>query len=407
MKLKVKLLVGVILAAAIILMVLPLGMREYPSNEVYQSSFSGEFHSVEAMSFQKALASMKSGKLAFANSTALHKLVETEGIGSLVPFIAEFNMSGMNSMYAIGLLGARTVFIYSEPVSKYFSWEQFNKTAYREYVQAYVLYRENHFIIVELTGNVNWSVTMNVSSSDHPNPQTVGTIHHTGARSAGESYLAGYISWDSGDTWAPMAKLKLTYLVYKLPDIDSMNDYFVVDLHTIVYPGNWLKLHGDHRYSSKWETDKIINYVNTDYTTNKTFTILQYEPNYNIDYYSNPRQHTVKYTVGFERVSLPVSYNLTCFKSKVVSTGEDWVKWIVDLNRENDNCRINHGVGREPVHVEPSYLFTLNQDNLANTGRAAQQLSATINMTDNNTLQPDKHWTGTIQIRWTWVVHHG
>ena len=401
-----KLLVGVILATVIILIVLPLGMWEYPSKQDYQSSFSGEFHSVKAMSFHEALSSIRSGKLAFANSTVLHKLVETEGIGSLVPLIAEFNMSGMNSMYAIGLLGGSSVFIYSEPVSKYFSWDEFNKTTYKEYAQAVSLYRENHFIIVELTGNVNWSATMNVSSSDHPNPQTVGTIHHTGARSPSEPYLAGYISWDSGDTWAPIAKLKLTYLVYKLPDIDSTNDYFVVDLHTIVYPGYWLKLHGDHRYSSKWETDKIINYVNTDYTTNNTFTILQYEPNYNIDYYNNPRQHTVKYTVGFERVSLPVSYNLTCFKSKTISTGEDWVKWIVDLNRENDNCRINHGVGRLPVHVEPSYLFTINQDNPVKTGRAAQQLSATIKMTGDNTLQPDKHWTGIIQITWTWVVHY-
>jgi len=407
LKLKVKLVVGAILAVAIILIVLPLGMREYTSKEVYQNSFSGEFHSVEAMSFHEALASIKSGKLAFVNSTVLNKLAETEDIGSLVPFIAEFNMPGMNSMYAIGLLEGRSVFIYSEPVSQYFSWEQFNETAYREYVQAVSLYRENHFRIVELTGNVNWSVTINVSSSDHPNPETVGTIHHTGAGSAGESYLAGYISWDSGEAWAPIARLKLTYLVYKLPDIDSANDYFVVDQHTTVYPGHWLKLHGDHRYSSKWETDKIINYVNTDYTTSDTFTILQYEPSYKIDYYNSPRLHTVKYTVGFERVSLPVSYNLTCFKSKVISTGEDWVKWVVDLNREDDNCRINHGVGRIPVHVEPSYLFTLNQDDLAKTGRAAQQLSVTINMTGNNTLQPDEHWTGTIQIIWTWVMHHG
>ncbi len=99
-----KLLLGAILAVAVVLIVLPLGMREYPSREVYQSSFSGEFHNVMAMSFHEALASIKSGKLAFVNSTVFHELVETEDIGSLVPFTAEFNMPGMNSMYAIGLL---------------------------------------------------------------------------------------------------------------------------------------------------------------------------------------------------------------------------------------------------------------------------------------------------------------
>ncbi len=354
---------------------------------------------LDTMSLSEAWEKISAGKLAIVNGSVLKNLGRIHKFNSKLPFIVTFNISGFKVIYAVGLIHNESVFIYAEPVGPLFSIEGFKKRAYETFKHAIFNYVKSYKKAVQLSGNQHWSVTINVSSNNSQSTRT-GIIQGETVTSTNNAYVAGHIYWNSYDAWAPYVRLKLAYVVYKLQDINPDYDYYTVVQHTEVYPGYYLN-HDQHNdnYGFKWEIDKVTNYFNTDYNTQNVFDLLSYKPDYDLNYYKDKEAHTISYTIGTGGISVSVSYQLRSFKLSVVSTGYDWAKWIVDLNRES---YWTDGVGREPITVEPSYLFALNLNQLSNEGQASQRFYASVDMTGNNILQPDDHWQGTIYITWTW-----
>ncbi|MEB3755389.1 MAG: hypothetical protein GSR79_00795 [Desulfurococcales archaeon] len=351
------------------------------------------------MSLSEAWKEISTGNLAIVNSSVLGNLSRMHEFHIMFPFIVIFNISAFRVVYAVGLIHNESVFIYAEPAGPLFGIEGFKKRAYETFKNATLDYVKSYRKTVQLTGNQHWNVTINTSSNNSSSIRT-SIIRSESVTSTNNAYIAGHIYWNSYDTWAPQVRLKLGYIVYKLQDINPDYDYYTVVQHTEVYPGYYLNYeqHNDD-YGFKWEINKVINYFNTDYDTQNVFDLLSYKPNYDLDYYNDEESHTISYTIGTGGISVSVSYQLRCFKLSVVSTGYDWAKWIVDLNRED---YWQDGVGREPITVEPSYLFALNLNQLSNEGQASQRLYASVDMTGNNIWQPDDHWQGTVYITWTW-----
>jgi len=318
----------------------------------------------------KILIGLKKGNFEVMNSQTLKNLAKTEAI----PYAPIFDG---NTLYAVKILPDGKFFIYAGTNIK--DVNKFLNDAKREFFK--VDWGKTITLKTE-PSNFSWNVKINGKPSGTYKPEGTPSV---------SAHIESKIVWSSNDNWKPRGKLKIVWEIYRLADTDPQADYRVVDMVTYVWSGH--HLYGDSG-SGRWQIDTVKVYANVKPDGNDIFDLAKFGPTHDVNKYDSKVKSSISYTLGTGGASVTIQQVIKLFKIAVDTNG-DWVRWMYTFNREEDDSYANSW-----IQLEPGYQFITNIPSSPTT--AHQKLVASVEWTYNRPLLPDKHWTDSITIDWTW-----
>jgi len=196
-----------------------------------------------------------------------------------------------------------------------------------------------------------------------------------------------YIYISTGDDWAPMGRLEACYVIYRMADEDPLHRYYIMTLETRLYPGAWLNVYnGNPLYDRHWELDRVEIYTDLWHDKREMLYLVDYEPGYGLDYYDTLNPPPLSLAVGPGYVSVQLQWSLPgAYRLEVYEAGEGWVRWLLDLNRED---YFAYGVGVEPVQLEPGLFIVAREQGWSTL---TQPVRTTVWWTYNRPVAPDSH----------------